>query len=259
MSSVEAILLGLLQGFTEFLPVSSSGHLQITAKLFDIKEADLFFTVLLHVATVFSTITVFRKEILSLLSNVFNFKSDEFNYILKIIISMIPVAIVGLFFKDYVEGLFEQNMVIVGICLIITAILLILTMIIKDNSNNITYGRAFIIGISQSIAVLPGLSRSGATISTALLIGINKEEATKFSFLMVLVPVIGEGFLNVSQGLSGQIVFNEWAPYIMGFVSAYVSGFIACKLMINIVKRQKLYWFAIYCFLLGIISILFIS
>jgi len=257
MNNIEALLLGILQGATEFLPVSSSGHLQIAAKLFKIEEADLSFTVILHLATVLSTITVFREEILLLIKNSLKINTDEFRYILNIIISMIPVGIVGLFFKDYVEQLFEQNMIVVGVCLIITSILLALTMIIKNNNNNLSYSKSFIIGISQAIAVLPGLSRSGATISTGLLLGIKKSEVTKFSFLMVLLPVLGEGVLDISKGLSGDLLQSNWSCYIIGFVGAYISGFIACKLMINVVKKHKLYWFSIYCFLLGIISIIF--
>ncbi|GAB1373626.1 MAG: undecaprenyl-diphosphate phosphatase [Bacteroidales bacterium] len=258
MEWFEAIVLGLVQGLTEFLPVSSSGHLTIGKALLGIDVSNLKFEVVVHAATVMSTIIVFRKDIFDLLKGLLKFRmNQETEYLLYIAISMIPVFLVGMFFKDYVERIFGSGLLVVGISLLITAALLYLTGIIKPSEKKLTYGRAFVIGISQAIAVLPGLSRSGATISTGMLLGLKKEEVAKFSFLMVLIPVLGEAFLEL---ISGEFTSpsSEISPLALafGFVSAFISGLFACKVMIALVKRAKLLPFAIYCAFAGTISLL---
>ncbi len=262
MEWFEAILLGLVQGLTEFLPVSSSGHLTIGKELLGIETSNLKFEVVVHAATVTSTLVVFRKEILNLLSGLFKFKMNpETEYLFKIAVSMIPVFVIGMFFKDQVEAIFGSGLLIVGISLLVTASLLMLTNFIKPKERELTYGRAFIIGIAQAVAVLPGLSRSGSTISTGMLLGVKKDEIAKFSFLMVLVPVLGEAFLEL---VSGEFTApsSEISPLALGlgFISAFLSGLFACKVMIALVKRAKLTPFAIYCAIIGticLISLLF--
>lgn len=257
MSHFEALILGILQGLTEFLPVSSSGHLAIGQELFGVNSPGVLFEVVLHTATVLSTIIVFRKEILGLLSGLFKFELNyETRYIFNIAISMIPVLIIGIFFKDYVEQIFGSGLTIVGISLLVTSALLFLTTVIKPGSGDITPGRALIVGIAQAIAVLPGLSRSGATISAGLLSGVKREEIAKFSFLMVLVPILGEAFLSIVSGeISEASAGIGLSVLFTGFVAAFVSGLFACKIMINIVKRVKLTAFAIYCALAGILAL----
>lgn len=256
MSVIEAIILGVVQGLTEFLPVSSSGHLAIGQHLLGSNPPGLEFEIMVHFATVLSTIVIFRKEILGLLKGLTLFKYNiETKYLLNIVISMIPVLIVGLFFKDFVEGIFGTGLLVVGVSLIITSILLYLTTIIKPREKEINGPRAFIIGLAQAIAVLPGLSRSGATISTGLLLGIKKSDIARFSFLMVLVPILGEAFLSIVKGeMSGSADISV-ISLAAGFVAAFVSGLLACKVMIEIVKRFKLTWFAIYCALLGVVTL----
>ncbi len=260
MEWYEALILGLIQGLTEFLPVSSSGHIEIGKALFGVEGKDnLYFSVLVHGATVLSTIIVFRKDISELISGFFKFKyNDETSYLFKIAVSMIPVAIVGLFFKDFIEGFYSGgNIVFVGFMLLITASLLLMTMIRRKKERQLSYVDAFIIGIAQAFAVLPGISRSGATISTGILLGNKKAELAKFSFLMVLIPILGENFLELFKGdftTSG----IPASSLIIAFFAAFISGLIACKVMINIVKRGKIYWFAIYCIIMGLIAILFI-
>lgn len=266
MSWLEALILGIIQGLTEFLPVSSSGHLEIGKALFNIEPSgkNLIFTVAVHGATVLSTIVVFWKDIVSLIKGLFRFSdykkkpctfNTETSYILKICISMIPVFIVGIFFKDYVEALFGSGLLIVGIMLLVTASLLSLSHFLASGKHKIRNKDAFIIGIAQAIAVLPGLSRSGATISTGLLLGVKKESIAKFSFLMVLVPILGENILSL---LSGEFTNSgiDILPLAVGFIAAFVSGLIACKFMINIVKKGKLIYFAIYCAIVGTIVII---
>ncbi len=257
MSHFEALILGILQGLTEFLPVSSSGHLAIGQELFGVNSPGVLFEVVLHTATVLSTIIVFRKEILGLLSGLFKFELNyETRYIFNIAISMIPVLIIGIFFKDYVEQIFGSGLTIVGISLLVTSALLFLTTVIKPGNGDITPGRALIVGIAQAIAVLPGLSRSGATISAGLLSGVKREEIAKFSFLMVLVPILGEAFLSIVSGeISEASAGIGLSVLFTGFVAAFVSGLFACKIMINIVKRVKLTAFAIYCALAGILAL----
>lgn len=257
MDWLEALVLGIVQGLTEFLPVSSSGHLQIFNAIFGIQgEKNLTFAVVVHAATVCSTIVVLRKEIGNLLSGLFRFTwNAETIYIAKIILSMIPVGIVGVFFKDFVEQLFGSGLVIVGGALILTAALLAFAYYAKPRQKeSISFRDAFLIGIAQAFAVIPGLSRSGSTIATGILLGNNKEKVAKFSFLMVLVPILGEAFLDLMKGgfspaESGISILSLG----VGFLAAFVSGYIACSWMINLVKKGKLVWFALYCVLVGLV------
>jgi len=262
MEWFEALVLGLIQGLTEFLPVSSSAHLEIGKVLFGIKgEENIYFSILVHGATVLSTIIVFHKEILKLLSGLFKFKyNEETQYVFKLVVSMIPVLIVGLLFKDYVKSFFDgENLVIVGIFLLVTALLLAFSFFYKrENKREISYLDALIIGIAQAIAVFPGLSRSGSTIATGLIIGNKKTEIAKFSFLMVLVPILGENLLDIVGGDFAQTTIPT-SSLLIGFVAAFVSGLFACKIMIKIVSKGKLIWFAVYCLIVGLVSILFLS
>jgi len=259
MDWIEAIVLGLIQGFTEFLPVSSSGHLEIGKALFGINPDETFyFTIVVHGATVLSTLVVFREEIIQLLRGLFKFTlNDETKYILKLVISMIPVALVGLFLKDEVEALFNGDMVFIGSMLLVTAMLLATGHFKKRGERSVGYLDALIIGIAQAVAVIPGISRSGATISTGLILGNRKEELAKFSFLMVLVPVLGANYLDLisvekTGGGAGAGVL------LLGAVAAFISGYLACRWMINLVKKSKMIWFALYCTILGLITILFL-
>lgn len=262
MTIFEAIVLGIIQGLTEYLPVSSSGHLAIGSTLFGIEAEDnLIFTVIVHVATVLSTLVILWKEISWIFKGLFKFKmNDETKYVINILFSMIPIAIVGLLFKDSVESIFSSGVLIVGIMLIVTAILLSLTQYIKPRQKDkISMRDAFIIGVSQAIAVVPGLSRSGTTIATGLLLGNKKESLAQFSFLMVIPPILGEALLDViklSQGMNITGSISN-AALIAGFLAAFISGCIACKWMINIVKKGKLIYFAIYCALIGTVTIIF--
>ncbi len=257
MDWIEAVILGIIQGLTEFLPVSSSGHLELGKAILGVEAKEsLNFSIVVHGATVLSTIVVFRKEIWELILGLFKFKwNAETDYIAKIVISMIPVLIVGVFFKDQVEQLFNGNLLIVGVMLIVTAVLLAFTYYAKQRSKDISYKDAFIIGVAQALAVFPGLSRSGSTISTGLLLGNNKEKTAKFSFLMVLVPIIGANLLDILKGdmTSGTAVGST--ALIIGFLAAFISGLLACSWMINIVKRGKLIYFAIYCLIVGLIAV----
>lgn len=262
MSIFEAIVLGLIQGLTEYLPVSSSGHLALGSALFGIEAEDnLVFTVMVHVATVFSTLVILWKEISWILKGLFKFKlNDETKYVFNILISMIPIAIVGLFFKDSVESIFSSGVLTVGIMLLVTAFLLTLTNYIKQQQkSSISKRDAFIIGLSQSIAVIPGLSRSGTTIATGLLLGNNKSTLAQFSFLMVIPPILGEALLDVIKFTQGVEVTGSisTASLVAGFIAAFVAGCIACKWMLNIVRKGKLIYFAIYCAVIGLASILF--
>lgn len=256
MSWLEALVLGIIQGFTEFLPVSSSGHLQIFSAIFGIQgEENLPFAVAVHAATVCSTIVVLRKEILDLLQGLFRFKwNEETVYMAKIALSMIPVAIVGFCFKDYVEEIFGSGLTVVGASLLLTACLLAFAYYARPREKtNISFRDAFIIGVAQACAVLPGLSRSGSTIATGILLGNNKEKVAKFSFLMVLVPILGEAFLDFMKGGFAPAESGiSMLSLIVGFIAAFMSGLIACRWMINLVKKGKLIWFAIYCGIAGV-------
>lgn len=258
MSWIEAIILGLIQGLTEFLPVSSSGHLELGNYFLNIESGNnLAFTVAVHGATVLSILIVFRKDIICLLKGSITFKWNmENQYILKIIISMIPVGILGFFFQENIEKFFTENIRFVGSMLVITAILLALSHFARAKNKKLNYLDAFIIGLSQGFAVLPGISRSGATIVTGLLLGIKKEEVAKFSFLMVVIPVIGANLKDVFSGDFTDAAGVGLMPIIIGFFTAFISGLLACKWMIKLVKRGKLVNFSAYCFLLGLISIL---
>ena len=274
MDWIEATLLGLLQGLTEFLPVSSSGHLEIGKELLGIEATDdLLFTTMVHAATVLSTIVVFRRQIWDLLKGFFcglkGLKvvrdenggrslecNDQTDYLFKIVVSMLPVLVVGLFFKDQVESLFGSIQV-VSFALVMTAILLFFSdyasrpgrksiFPVNEYRNGISYWQAFAVGLGQAFAVLPGLSRSGTTISTGLICGVRREVMAQFSFLMVLVPILGETFLEVVGGEFGASQIGA-LPLMAGFVSAFLSGLFACKIMIALVKKAKLSWFALYC------------
>ena len=257
MNWFEAVVLGLVQGLTEFLPVSSSGHLTIAKELFGIDQNNLSFEVVVHAATVCSTIVAFRKQIWDLLKGFFNLQMNpQKEYIFKIAVSMIPVFIVGMFFKDQVEAVFGSGLMVVGCMLFITAGLLSLSEYLSKKQNGqgrpVGWKDAIIIGIAQACAVLPGLSRSGSTISTGLLLGVKKEDVAQFSFLMVLVPILGEAFLELIGGeLAGAESGISALSLSLGFVAAFLSGLFACKLMINIVKKAKLWIFALYCAIVG--------
>ena len=272
MSWIQALILGIIQGLTEYLPVSSSGHLAIGQALFGLEdgESNLTFTVLLHVATVLSTLVILWKEIVWIFKDLFTKQSwssysglnGGTKYAINILISMIPVMIVGFFLKDKVEEVFGSGLLVVGICLLITAALLAFSYFAKPRQKeNISPMHAFIIGIAQAIAALPGLSRSGSTIATGLLLGNRKENLAQFSFLMVIPPILGKALLDgidiaekgVSVAMGG---LSPWA-LLVGFLAAFVSGCLACKWMVNLVKKGKLIWFAVYCAIVGIASIIY--
>lgn len=260
MDWLQALVLGIIQGLTEYLPVSSSGHLAIGSYLFGIDgEENLAFTVLVHVATVMSTFVVLWKEIDWILKGLFKFKmNDETKYFLNIVVSMIPIGIVGVFFKDTVEEIFGSGLLIVGCCLLLTAVLLTFSYYAKPRQReNISMKDAFIIGLAQACAVLPGLSRSGSTIATGLLLGNKKEKLAQFSFLMVILPILGEALLDVLKAAKGEEAFGDISvlPLVVGFIAAFVSGCLACKWMINIVKKGKLIYFGIYCAIAGAVTI----
>ena len=257
MNWFQSLVLGLIQGLTEFLPVSSSGHLELGKFLFGINpEANFYFSVAVHGATVLSTIFVLWQEILLLVRGAFKFKwNEETQYIFKIIVSMIPVGIAGLFLKEIVENYFTGNMVALGIQFLISALFLFMALIIKPKERPITYFDAFIIGLAQAFAILPAVSRSGATIATGMMLGNKKSEIAKFSFLMVLVPIIGANLVELKAGGSS-LEGTSYIIIFIGFVAAFISGYFACKLMINLVKKGKLFWFAVYCVAIGVFSIL---
>ncbi len=283
MSWWEALVLGVVQGLTEFLPVSSSGHLEIGhALLGTAGEENLTFAVVVHTATVLSTLVILWHEVAWLLKGTFTTTrwNAEKDYAAKIIISMIPVFIVGMFFKDAVEQFFGNGLLLVGICLLVTAVLLWLSEFITklrqkkasaiaqsqpaaaetEVGNDITYWSAFVIGLSQAVAVLPGLSRSGTTIATGLLCGVKKSQVAQFSFLMVMVPILGEAFLDLLKTIQEPAATGDSisaAALIIGFLAAFITGCFACKFMINIVKKQKLIYFAIYCLLAGAFAIIY--
>lgn len=265
MEWFEALILGIIQGLTEYLPISSSGHLVIGQHLFGLTDVDgdemLMFTVALHVATVLSTVVILWKEIVWLFQDLFKFKwNDGTRYTANILISMIPVGIVGLCFKDTVEEFFGSGLLLVDVCLLVTAALLAFAYFAKPRQKeNLSMLDAFVIGVAQAIAVLPGLSRSGSTIATGLLLGNKKENLAQFSFLMVIPPILGEALLDILKITGGEAV-SASIPTIslaIGFVAAFVFGCVACKWMINIVKKGKLIYFAIYCALAGLVAIIF--
>lgn len=260
MEWYEALILGLVQGLTEYLPVSSSGHLTIGSALFGVEgEENLAFTVAVHVATVFSTLVILWKEIDWILKGLFKFEMNaETKYALNILVSMIPIGIVGVFFKDEVEAIFGSGLLVVGCMLLLTATLLSFSYFAKPRiKETISMRDAFIIGLAQACAVMPGLSRSGSTIATGLLLGDKKEKLAQFSFLMVIPPILGEAVLDIVKGFKGEDVMGDISmlSLVVGFMAAFVSGCLACKWMIDIVKKGKLIYFAIYCAIVGAITL----
>lgn len=260
MDTLDAIILGIIQGLTEFLPVSSSGHLELGKAILgddSVQEESLLFTVVLHFATALSTIVVFRKDIWEIISGLFQFKwNEESQFSVKIIISMLPAVFVGLFFEEQLEAFFGGNIRFVGFMLIITAILLYFADKAKDTDKKVSFGNAFLVGISQAIAMLPGISRSGATISTSVLLGVDKSKAARFSFLMV-VPLI---FGKIAKDLmSGELNFSGENNLAMGagFIAAFIAGLAACTWMIKLVRKSKLSYFAIYCLIVGLIAVIY--
>jgi len=268
----QAFILGIIQGLTEYLPVSSSGHLTIASNLFGIDDGSKILTlnIAVHIATVLSTVVILWKEIVWIFSDLFKWKWNEGSkYVVNILISMIPVGIVGLLFKDKVEEVFGSGLLVVGICLLVTAALLAFSYWAKPRQReNISPLHAFIIGIAQAVAVLPGLSRSGSTIATGLILGNKKERLAQFSFLMVIPPILGEALLDAKKLISGETATAVadaaqsgattigTIPLIIGFLAAFIVGCIACKWMINIVKKGKLIWFAVYCAIVGLATII---
>lgn len=257
MNEIQALILGLLQGLTEFLPVSSSGHLEIGHAVLGVKtENNLLFAVTVHVATVLSTLVVFRKDIVKLLTDLFAFQWNESTqYVFKLLFSALPVLVLGLFFAEQIEQLFTGNLMLVGSMLLVTAGLLSFAHFAKKREMKITWGKAFVIGIAQALAVMPGISRSGATIATGLLVGTKKDEVARFSFLMVLAPILGGAFLDLVGGDFSEESAIGTFPLLVGFVAAFISGLLACSLMIKVVKRGKLIYFAVYCLIVGLIAI----
>ncbi len=258
MGIIEALILGIIQGLTEFLPVSSSGHLEIAKAIFGdqvMAKESMFMTVMLHGATAISTIVIFRKEIMEILSGLFQFKWNEQTvFSLKIIASMIPAAFVGVVFSDQMESLFDSQILLVGCMLLVTAGLLFLADRAKTTEKGVSFSSAIIIGISQAIAILPGISRSGATISTSVLLGIDRTKATRFSFLMVVPLILGKmakDLLSSDFSTSGE----SFLPIIVGFIAAFITGLLACTWMIKLVRNSKLTYFSIYCAVIGIIAI----
>lgn len=264
MDWLEALFLGIVQGLTEYLPVSSSGHLTICSYLFGVEgEENLIFTIAVHVATVLSTLVILWKEIAWIFTGLFTAQmNEEKRYALNIIVSMIPIGIVGVFFKDYVEEIFGSGLAIVGAMLLCTALLLTFSYYYRPKQkDNISMRDAFIIGLSQAVAVMPGLSRSGTTIATGLLLGNDKAKLAQFSFLMVIPPILGEALLDIMKALKdgSEAVMGDLSvtALAVGFVAAFVSGCIACKWMIDVVKKGKLIYFAIYCAIAGAATLIF--
>ncbi len=260
MDVIDAIILGIIQGLTEFLPVSSSGHLELGKAILgdnSVPEESLLFTVVLHFATALSTIVVFRKDILEIVKGILKFQwNEDMQFLAKIVVSMVPAVVVGLFFEEQLEALFGGNILLVGCMLIVTALLLFLADKAKDTNKKVSFSNAFVIGISQAIAMLPGISRSGATISTSVLLGNDKTKAARFSFLMVVPLIFGKIAKDI---LSGDISTDSqnFTALSIGFVAAFVAGLFACTWMISLVKKSKLSYFAIYCVIVGVIAIIF--
>jgi undecaprenyl-diphosphatase len=260
MNYLEALILGIIQGLTEFLPVSSSGHLEIGTYLLGVKGSNnLLFAIIVHGATALSTIVVFRKDLLELILGLLKFKwNEETQFISKIVLSMIPVGVVGVLFEDKIEAMFNGNIIFVASMLAITGFLLLLTYYAKPKDGKVTFGKAVIIGLAQAVAILPGISRSGSTISTALMLGVERSKAARFSFLMVLPPILGATLLKVLDFVKEpeSAAGVDSIVLIIGFAAAFVSGLLACTWMINIVKKGKLIYFAYYCFIVaGIVFI----
>ncbi len=267
MDSIDALLLGIVQGLTEYLPVSSSGHLVLGSKTLGINDQDgnLTFAVVVHAATALSSVVIFYKEIISIIKDLLKFKWNEgTKYTAMLALSAIPVVVVGLFFEEDLEALFANDLTVVGIGWLFTGALLLFTMSVKKHDNKLNFVNTLIVGFAQAIAVVPGISRSGATIATGLLQKINPTQMAKFSFLMVIAPILGKAALDLKKILdpspedAAQVASSttEALPLLVGFLAAFVVGLIACRAMIAIVKRNKLYYFSIYCFILGVVAIL---
>ncbi len=260
MSWIEALILGLLQGLTEFLPVSSSGHLELGGALFGLEDPHDFFTfnIIVHGATFMSVVVVFRNDIWSLIRNFFRFEwNTEMKFLLLLLASAIPTAIVGLLFEEQIESIFEGRVVFVGAMLLVTATLLFLTRFAPKDNKDVTLKSALVIGVAQTLAILPGISRSGATISTALYFGIERSKAIRFSFLMVLIPIFGANFLKILRmSEAAGSTSMDAAPMIIGAIAAFVAGVVACKWMLQIVRRGKIEYFSIYCVLAGLTAII---
>ena len=259
MSAIEAIILGIIQGLTEFLPVSSSGHLELAKAVLgdqSLPEESLLFTVVLHFATALSTIVIFRKEIAEIFTGLLQFKwNEQAEFSVKIILSMIPAAVIGVIFNDQIEALFSRQILLVGAMLILTGLLLFLADRAKNTNKKVTYSSALLIGISQAIAILPGISRSGGTISTSVLLGIDRERAARFSFLMVVPLILGKMAKDLLEGGIAKSQM-EILPLVLGALAAFISGLIACQWMISLVKKSQLKYFSFYCLIVGTIAIL---
>lgn len=260
MSIIDAIILGIIQGLTEFLPVSSSGHIEIGQALLgteSLKENEQLLSVVLHAATALSTIWVFRKDIGEIIAGLFQPRwNEQWQFAVKVLISMIPAAFIGFFFDDLLEALFEGQLKLVGAMLFVTGALLFLADRAKNTNKDVSFSNAIIIGLAQAIAILPGISRSGATISTSVLLGIDREKAARFSFLMVVPLIIGKMAKDVLDG-KFQLSEELALPLVAGFIAAFFTGLFACLWMIQLVKQSKLSWFAIYCFVVGTIAFAF--
>lgn len=258
MSIIEAIILGIIQGLTEFLPVSSSGHLELAKAIMgdaSVGEESMLMTVVLHFATALSTVIIFRKEIIRIIQGLFQLKwNDEFKFSVKIVLSMIPAALVGVFLNDEIESLFGGQVMLVGFMLLLTGALLFLADKAKNTTKDVSFTHSVIIGISQAIAILPGISRSGATISTSVLLGIDREKAARFSFLMVVPLIFGKIAKDIKDG-AFETTDMDLLPLGIGFLFAFVTGMVACTWMISIVKKSKLKYFALYCFVVGFLAI----
>ena len=258
MSYIEAIILGIIQGLTEFLPVSSSGHLELAKVIFgdnSVPKESLTFTVILHFATALSTLVIFRKDVLEIIKGLFQFKkNEEFIFSAKIIVSMIPATIIGLMFEEELEAFFNGNVLLVGFMLLVTGLLLFLADKAKNTDKNVSYLNALIIGVSQAIAMLPGISRSGATISTSVLLGADRRYAARDSFLMVVPLILGK---VAKDFMGGEISFasENFGVMAAGFIASFIAGLLACNWMISLVKNSKLYYFSVYCFIVGTLAI----
>lgn len=256
MNLLDAIMLGVIQGLTEFLPVSSSGHLEIGKEMLNVNlkaNDSMMMTIVLHAATALSTIVVFHKDVAAIFVGLFKFKwNEDYDFAVKILVSMIPAVVVGLTMEDAIENLFNGNMLLVGSMLVLTGVLLFLAGRAKSTVKNVGYLDSIIIGIAQAIAILPGVSRSGATISTSVLLGVDRVKAARFSFLMVVPLILGKMAKDALDG--GLTASVPPLPLIVSFVAAFVTGVIACKWMIALVKDAQLWWFSIYCFTVGVIA-----
>jgi len=258
MSVLEALILGIVQGLTEFLPVSSSGHIELGKALLGTEAADdLLFTLIVHLATTLSILIVFRKDIWELFRNLFTFKWNEGNrYVSFILLSAVPIGVIGVLWKDEIEQLFEGRLLLVGCMLLVTGLMLLLSTLEREKPTGMTWWRAILIGLAQAIAIMPGISRSGMTISSALALGVSREEAARFSFLMVLLPIVGGSLLMLKDHWEEPATTqSENLPLLVGFIAAFLSGWLACQWMLRIVKKGKITWFSGYCFIVGTIAI----